>query len=278
MATATTERTATRNRTISPQQRPPLEVVLNRLSGPGVPGLPKYVRFQEALAEAIKAGELKPGDRLPTEKKLAEASRLSLGTVQRSLRNLVGQGLVVRQQGLASFVAETPKLVEHPWHCRFLDDTGTAVLPVYSKVLRRQLIAGRGAWNRYVGESQIFCIQRRLNIGNEFNVFARFYADRTVLPSFWKCSLRELNNASFKSLVARSHGLPVRALSQNLKPMRFDERICEQLLVRLGTVGVFLYAVAHTGKRFLYYQEFFIPPTSRFLHFSDTPEHDFFAT
>lgn len=223
------------------------------------------------MTEAIKAGDLKPGDELPTEKMLAHASRLSVGTVQRSLRNLVSQGLIIRQQGLASFVAETPQRVEHPWHCRFLNSDGTELLPVYSKVLKRQLVRERGPWNKYVGDSEPFCIERQLNIGDEFNVYARFYADRRALPYFWDCSLRELNNASFKSLVARSHGLPVTALSQNLKLSRFEPEICKRLMVKNGTLGLFLYAVAHAGRGFLYYQEFFIPPTRRFLHFSDRP-------
>ena len=98
------------------------------MADPGLRGIPKYMRFQEVLVHAIKDGHWKPGDKLPTEKELAALSRLSVGTVQRALRNLVDQGLVVRQQGLASFVAETQRRMEHPWHCRFLNDSETEVL------------------------------------------------------------------------------------------------------------------------------------------------------
>lgn len=52
----------------------------------------------------IDAGEWRTGDRLPTEKALAEQFSVGLNTVRRAVEVLVGEGLVVRKQGSGTYV------------------------------------------------------------------------------------------------------------------------------------------------------------------------------
>ena len=244
--------------------------LLSDLAHPDMRGMPKYIRLQEALVDAITSGHLKAGQRLPTEKELAASTRLSVGTVQRALRGLVDQGLVFRHQGLASFVADTQRQMKDPWHCRFLDDNGTDVLPVYSKALKRQLTKGQGAWTRYLGTGRIIRIDRRINIGGEFDVHGRFYASRDLLGYFWDCPFAELNGTSFRKLITRECKLPITHITHDLKVMTFGADICKSLNLKPPSTGLFVCAVARAGRdQCIYYQEFFMPPTSRFLHLSE---------
>src|SRR5690606_14752870 len=52
----------------------------------------------------IDAGEWRTGDRLPTEKALAEQFSVGLNTVRRAVEVLVGEGLVARKQGSGTYV------------------------------------------------------------------------------------------------------------------------------------------------------------------------------
>jgi GntR family transcriptional regulator len=241
-----------------------------QLRHPEMRGMPKYVRLQEVLIKAIGAGHWRQGERLPTEKELAATTNLSVGTVQRALRGLVGQGLVTRQQGLATFVADGRRQIQDPWHCRFLDQSGTEILPVYPKSVKRQQAKEPGPWTDYVGTGQIIRIDRQMDIGGEFTVYSRFYANKEVLGYFWECPIAELNGSNFRSLIARECNLPITHITRDVRMMKFGPDICKALGKAAPLTGVFLYAVARAGQgRTVYYQEYFIPPTLRFLHFSE---------
>ncbi|MGE0806565.1 MAG: GntR family transcriptional regulator [Burkholderiaceae bacterium] len=250
--------------------RDPLSDLHRQLAQPDRRGVPKYIRLQEALVDAISAGKWKQGERLPTEKALVESTRLSLGTVQRALRGLAGQGLVVRQQGLATFVAGPRREIEDPWHCRFLDESGTKTLPVYPKSVKRQSTRERGPWNDYIGDGRIMRIDRQLDIGGEFTVYSRFYASTELLGYFWECPIGELNGTNFRTLIARECHLPITHITRDLRMMEFAADICAALGKPPPLTGIYLYAIARAGQgRSIYYQEYFIPPTPRFLHFSE---------
>jgi len=59
---------------------------------------------------------------LPNENALTKMTPLSLGTIQRALRDLAANGLLERRQGAGSFVARSSRLLPYPLHCRFLND------------------------------------------------------------------------------------------------------------------------------------------------------------
>ncbi|MFE3825224.1 GntR family transcriptional regulator [Streptomyces sp. NPDC059092] len=63
-----------------------------------------YERIADELRESIRAGGLRPGDRLPSETKLAERHHRSVPTVRDALRVLQDEGLVEKQHGRGNFV------------------------------------------------------------------------------------------------------------------------------------------------------------------------------
>lgn len=67
---------------------------------------PKYWRVREVVEEMIKAQGLRPGDRLPTEPELCERLAVSRGTIRRAFDDLEREGIVSRQPGRGTFVAE----------------------------------------------------------------------------------------------------------------------------------------------------------------------------
>ena len=73
--------------------------------------LPKYFQLKELLREKIAAGEWKPGDMIPSERELSEQYNISRMTARQALHELATEGLLRREQGRGTFVAE-PK-IEH---------------------------------------------------------------------------------------------------------------------------------------------------------------------
>jgi len=74
-------------------------------------GPPAYAQIEERLAEAIAAGDLAPGTRLPPERVVAERFEVSRMTLRQALDSLERRGLVARTRGRrgGTFVAE-PKI------------------------------------------------------------------------------------------------------------------------------------------------------------------------
>jgi GntR family transcriptional regulator len=61
-----------------------------------------------AIVKDIEGGTLRPGDRLPTERNLAEMMGASLAPVRGALKQLELAGYVTRTQGRGTFIAERP--------------------------------------------------------------------------------------------------------------------------------------------------------------------------
>jgi GntR family transcriptional regulator len=69
----------------------------------------KYQQIADQLRYQITAGELGPGERLPSEPDLVRDFQASRNTVRLALALLTNQGLVVTRQGLGTFVQEPAK-------------------------------------------------------------------------------------------------------------------------------------------------------------------------
>lgn len=72
---------------------------------------PLYLRLCEQLRRQVRAGVLKPGDRLPSFSQLREEYGVHKNTVERAHMILEREGLVVRRSGAGTFVASRGKRV-----------------------------------------------------------------------------------------------------------------------------------------------------------------------
>ena len=67
---------------------------------------PKYLALVDALAHDIQHGHLQPGERLPTQRQLADRLGVALGTVSRAYAAAERRGLVSGEVGRGTFVRE----------------------------------------------------------------------------------------------------------------------------------------------------------------------------
>ncbi len=99
-----------------------------------------YQRVVTELKTAIVQGKLKPGDRLPSERDLAEMLGVSRTSLREALKLLAASGLVTIKHGQGVFIAEQEqdtyvrKFVDH----LFIDKTKIAELFAIRKVLEVQ--------------------------------------------------------------------------------------------------------------------------------------------
>ncbi len=66
---------------------------------------PLYYQLKQLLKQLIQKGDLRPGDRLPTEQELCARYSISRAPVRQALAELVREGYVIRRAGAGTFVA-----------------------------------------------------------------------------------------------------------------------------------------------------------------------------
>lgn len=67
-----------------------------------------YRRIANEIAAKIKSGELRPGDKLPSTRELAESYAVHMNTASRALSLLHDRELITGQPGRGTYVAEQP--------------------------------------------------------------------------------------------------------------------------------------------------------------------------
>lgn len=102
----------------------------------GSRGTPKYEQVRRHLAAAIREGNYRPGEALPSQRDLSASYGVTLMTLRQALRMLSDEGLVVQQPGRGTFVAP-PKLAYQRKTLRSLsEELRSRGVDVQTKVIR----------------------------------------------------------------------------------------------------------------------------------------------
>lgn len=241
--------------------------VSSRIQLKGQEGQPKYLVLRNALADQIARGRWASGSQLPAEDQLADLTSLSLGTVQRSLRMLVDEGLLVRRHGIGTFVADKQRPLGGPFrHFRFLDEATGETLPIFTRVVRRLSVKEEGRWTPLLNAEHVVCIERIFSINREFDLFVRLYFDARRFPDLVNIKESNLNGVSFKELLAQQYHQPTASYVLTLQVTSLPKDVCAALNLKSTTQGSLMEIVAsdRTGHA-LYVQDVYIPPNDRRL-------------
>ena len=233
------------------------------------PGLPKYVALHDAVLHAVSSGQLAPGTRVPNEQELADVLPVSLGTIQRALRQLVEERVIHRTPGQGSFVSErTPNgRMEHPFHCRFVDDDGSGYLPVYPQVLSREVVAAPGEWSAHLRCTEAIRIDRSIRVGDEFAVYTSFVVDAARLPVFRTMPVAKLSSQNFKEIIFRASGQAIHKVDLLMRQQFTTREVAARLGIGSRQSCTSIRALAYLGESDpIYYQQIWIPPNKRELH------------
>lgn len=100
----------------------------------------RYEYLAERIRKDIRTGKLQPGDRLPSEQKIAETEGIARGTVRRAIEALAAEGLIISQSGFGHTVRRTIPLVWRASDPERNTDTTPLVGPVdaWSRSVRSQ--------------------------------------------------------------------------------------------------------------------------------------------
>jgi len=213
-----------------PEQFPAeLWVELRRRAEPAA-----YVQIEEELAERIRTGMLRPGDRIPPERELAEQMQVSRMTVRQALGRLADRGLLVRERGRGTFVSE-PKLIQSLSRLNgFYDQMISQGILPSSRLLSGEEVLASAAVAQVldlrIGEPLYKVVRLRLGGGVPLALETSFFPARLV-PGLLDY---DLERHSIYRLMERYDARPVRA-TQSLEPVPARDQEADALEVPAGS-------------------------------------------
>lgn len=84
---------------------------------------PLYHQVTEEIRRRVTSGEWRPGDRVPSERRLAELLDVSRITVRHAVRLAVADGLLTQQRGVGTFVGAATRLEQDLFSIRSFERT-----------------------------------------------------------------------------------------------------------------------------------------------------------
>ncbi len=174
--------------------------------------IPLYHQLKTLLLEQIRAGAMKPNDRLPAEDELAATHGVSKATVRQALNELAVAGVLRREQGRGTFVAE-PKLAQGPREMTsFTDEMRSRGFHPTSKVLKQDVTkaeAGVAEKLQITEGSQVMRLKRLRLADDEPMGIQTAYISLALAPQLAE---EDFTDVSLYEVLDRKYGLwPARA-------------------------------------------------------------------
>lgn len=185
--------------------------------------VPYHYQLSELLKQEIESGNWKVGEQIPVEEDLCAYFSLSRTTIRKSLDALVTLGLVRREQGCGTFVAE-PKMIEGLVNrpIGFYDDMVERGFKVVTQVLELHQISPPPVVIRELElkkDASVIEIRRVRYVQNLPVVIVNSYVPYDLCPSLLSADLTHIGlykylreNGGYKTYRAKSF---VEAVSAN---------------------------------------------------------------
>jgi GntR family transcriptional regulator len=159
---------------------------------------PYYHQIGAIIREKIVNGELRSGDRIPTENELQQMFEVSRATVRQALQNLEQDGLISRQPGKGSFVQSSPEAVAEVKVTCLLEDLIALGVPAENRVISTAVVRASNVVAEALAVApgdDVFTFQRVVEVDGD-----PFAGSRTFLPLWMKDYLNEKDLADAQML------------------------------------------------------------------------------
>ncbi|MFQ5433979.1 MAG: GntR family transcriptional regulator [Anaerolineae bacterium] len=197
--------------------------------------VPLYIQIAEGLLDRIQSGNLAPGDRLPPERELSETLGVNRRTVREALRVLEMQGLLTRQRGVGTFIAQ-PKIEREADHLvPFTKGMQSRGYIIGAKVVmfeRRMCEVSVAEQLNIPVSSPVYYVHRLRFLNNEPTMLEKFILPTACFPEFER---HDLENRSLYEIMETEYSVIISQARQSIEAVRATEYEAELLNVESGT-------------------------------------------
>lgn len=164
-----------------------------------------YEKVTHYVKERIKTGELRVGDKIPTERELSEKLELSRNSVREALRTMDNMGLIRCRQGSGNYISgEMQQIIEETLYMMFMLKQ---ISDIDVSQLRRAIdIQAMILAVRNVNEDDIYEIKQLLDRLDVIEVDESAFVDRDIhllISKYSKNKLIEIINDTLSTIMEK---------------------------------------------------------------------------
>jgi GntR family transcriptional regulator len=206
--------------------------------------IPLYVQIKQSLQERIQ--DLQPGDKLPGENQLCELYGVSRIVARRALNEMANEGLVVREMGRGTFVAE-PKISESLVQklTGFYQDMEERGHEPVSEVLRQEVVHAGPKVANYLEVDPghpVILIERLRFVQDEPIVLVTTYLPESLCPALVNA---DLVRQSLYVFIEKEYGLVIVRGRRTIESVPANEYEAQLLEVKTGAPLTLLDSVSY---------------------------------
>lgn len=213
-------------------------------------GVPKYLQISSWLAEMIEKGRYGVNDKLPSESKLAGLFRVNRNTVRQAISDLVAKGLVLKRNGVGSFVlARAVQPVKYTLQniSSFTDDMLRMGVTPRTRLIRKSVTEAPSdvAEKLMLGKERLVILTERLRLGNRIPLVI----ERSYLPhKEYKGILKMRLTGSLYHLLTKKFHVRLNRSIQTFRAILLTGKDARMLGVAPRAPGIFLESVIYDSK------------------------------
>lgn len=223
---------------------------------------PLYIQAKEEIRRFIEERGLKSGDMLPPEGSLCERLGISRGTLREAMRALEDEELVVRKQGIGTYVAHNELLISSTLD---LNEgvtemiRGKGMVPGSRNISIEEIQA-----NRKIGKvlglenaEKLFLI-KRVRTANDVPVaYTEDFIPAKIIP---ESEHEQLGAGSLYSLIENRLNIQLASSLLRVKPVKATKAMAQKLSIKTGDLLIYLQQTdaSTTGLPIIYSEEYFV--------------------
>jgi GntR family transcriptional regulator len=199
-------------------------------------GIPLYIKIRESIREKILSGELKRGEKLPSEDVLAANYGVSRMTVRQGISELISDGLMYRRHGVGTFVSYPHIERDHSRLTNFFDNSHLQGIKAKAKIIKIELLPARSKIAKglmIADRAPVINIVTLRKVDDVNITLHDAYLPEQLFPDLLDEDSASLDVQNLWSLFEQ-HGYPVSRAVQKLEARLADQELAEILNVHPG--------------------------------------------
>ncbi|NBB64631.1 UTRA domain-containing protein [Pseudomonas sp. ODNR1LW] len=197
----------------------------------------QYLGMRDGLAARIASGELKPGDKLASERRLQDELGIARGTIREGLFQLEAEGLIYRRDRSGWYVSPPPVVYDPTrWEGFISYVEAQGRVPATETLSAETLAADRllaEVFGRPFG-APLHHIRRRRHVDGRAVLVEQIVVDAALTPDL----LRHSFDQSLTEILRSGYGLSVARNLVSMQPCALTGREAEALKVKSGLPGL----------------------------------------
>lgn len=203
--------------------------------------------MRDYIAERISAGELSPGDKLPSERRMQAEVGLARGTIREGLFQLEAEGLIYRRDRSGWYVSPPPVVYDPTRWEGFMSYVEAQGRTPSTETLSKEEIAADEllgqVFSRPTG-SRLYLIRRCRYIDGRAVLVERIVVDPAIAPGLLDHPL----DHSLTSILKTRYNISVARNRVEMQPCALTRDTAEALRVRSGLPGLSVVRTSYDGN------------------------------